>query len=40
MTKNKNGYLQGCMYELFAYLPYSGVYPNRPDMNELSEIAL
>jgi hypothetical protein len=39
MTKNKNSHPKGCICELFAYLPYLGVYPNTSDMNELCEIA-
>ena len=38
-TRN-NGHPEVCVYEQFAYLPDSGVYPNCSDMNELSQIRL
>jgi len=38
MTKNKNSCQEGLICELFAYLPYLGVYPNSSDVNELFDI--
>ena len=33
-----NGSTEGCICELFVYLPNLGVYPNCSDITELSEM--